>query len=87
MWTWPTVLALVSRRAPAKVNALIVATVYLTAFVTGIGSGYIASYYETMGATAFWTMHAGIALTGTVIIILFGSRLKRAMNRLEPDAS
>jgi len=85
MWTWPTVLALVSRRAPAKINALMVATVYLTAFVTGIGSGYIAGYYETMGATAFWMMHVAIALTGTVIIFLFGNSLKRAMDRLEMD--
>lgn len=86
MWTWPTVLALVSRRAPAKLNSLLVATVYLNAFVTGIGSGYIAGFYEGMGPAPFWAMHAAIALTGTVIILLFGRRLRRAMDRLEdPD--
>jgi POT family proton-dependent oligopeptide transporter len=87
MWTWPTVLALVSRRAPAKVNALMVATVYLTAFVTGIASGYIAGYYETMGATAFWVMNTAIALTGSVTIILFGPALKRAMDRLDQHSA
>ena len=86
MWTWPTMLALVSRRAPAKVNALMMACVYLTAFGSGIGSGYIAGYYEAMGATAFWTMNAAIALGGSLAILLFGPLLKRTMDRLDDEA-
>ena len=87
MWTWPTVLALVSRRAPAKVNAMMIAVTYLTAFATGIGSGYIAGYYEAMGPTAFWVMHAGIALTGSTAIMLFGRTLKRAMDKAAEQIS
>lgn len=87
MWTWPTLLALVSRRAPATVNAMMMAVVYLSAFVTGIGSGYVAGYYEAMGATAFWIMHTAIALTGSVAILLFGPALKRAMDRLEQESA
>lgn len=86
MWTWPTMLALVSRRAPAKINALMMASVYLTGFGTGIGSGYIAGYYEAMGATAFWMMNAAIAFAGSLAILLFGPVLKRTMDRLDSDA-
>ncbi|MGB5723960.1 MAG: peptide MFS transporter [Parasphingorhabdus sp.] len=87
MWTWPTMLALVSRRAPAKVNALMMACVYLTAFGSGIGSGYIAGFYEALGATAFWFMNAGIALVGSLAILLFGPVLKRTMDRLDGEAT
>ncbi len=87
MWSWPTMLALVSRRAPAKVNALMMAIVYLTAFVTSIGSGYVATYYEAIGATSFWLMHAAIALTGSLVFLLFGPSLKHAMDRVDSELS
>ncbi|MGV6850961.1 MAG: peptide MFS transporter [bacterium] len=83
MWTWPTSLALVSRHAPAKINALAMAVVYLLGFVSGVGSGYIAGFYESMGATAFWIMNALISLSGGIVVILFGSTLKRAINRFD----
>ena len=83
MWTWPTLLALVSRRAPAKINALMMACVYLTGFASGIGSGVVAGYYEAMGATAFWIMNAAISLVGSLAILLFGPVLKRTMDRLD----
>ncbi|MBC2776458.1 peptide MFS transporter [Parasphingopyxis marina] len=87
MWSWPTMLALVSRRAPAKTNALMMATVYLTAFVTGIGSGYIAGFYESMGATGFWILNSGISLSGAIAILLFGPALKRAMDANERETA
>lgn len=83
MWSWPTMLALVSRRAPRKVTGLLVACVYLTAFVTGIGSGYIARYYELLPNWQFWAMNAALSLTGMALVILLGPALKRGMDRLE----
>ena len=87
MWTWPTALALVSRRAPKKINALMMAVVYLSAFVSGVGSGAIAIYYEPLGATAFFALNAVIALSGAVIILLFGPALKRNMDRLDAETA
>lgn len=87
MWSWPTILALVSRRAPAKINAMMMAIAYLTIFVSGIGSGYIAGFYETMGPTGFWIMNSLIALTGASIMFLFGRHLKQAMDWLEQPSS
>ena len=83
MWTWPTMLALTSRRAPAKINALMMACVYLTTFVTSVGSGYVARFYEVMGAWEFFALHAVIALGGAVIIVLLGPWLKRRMDALD----
>ncbi len=85
MWGWPTLLALVSRRAPARINSTMMACVYLNAFVTGIGSGTIARYYEVMPAWSFWLMNAGIALAGTVLIVIFGSTLRRRMGDLDGE--
>ena len=83
MWTWPTVLALVSRRAPKKINALMMASAYLTAFVTNVGAGSIARWYEPLGATQFFLLNAGIALSGTVLLVVFGPALKRRMDALD----
>jgi POT family proton-dependent oligopeptide transporter len=82
MVTWPVQLAMVSRLAPQSVNALAMAVVYLTAFFSGVGSGYIASYYEPLGATAFWILNAGISLGGAVAVLLFGRALTRRMDDL-----
>jgi POT family proton-dependent oligopeptide transporter len=79
MWSWPTLLAMVSRRAPAKINALMMATVYLTGFVSGVGSGYLARYYATMPGWQFWTMHTLVSLGGTVIFVMLGPWLKRRL--------
>lgn len=83
MYFWPTTLALVSRRAPRKINALMMAGSYLTLFFTGIGSGYIARFYEPLGDVAFWTLQAGISATGAVLVLVFGPTLKRRMDALD----
>ncbi|KUO56284.1 MAG: hypothetical protein APF82_03905 [Sphingomonadales bacterium BRH_c42] len=81
MWTWPTMLALMSRRAPAGINALMMACVYLTAFVSSVGAGFIARWYEPLGAAPFFLLNAGIALAGAALLAIFGPALRRAMDR------
>ncbi|MGQ7830510.1 peptide MFS transporter [Altererythrobacter sp. Z27] len=83
MWGWPTLLALVSRRAPARINSTMMACVYFVAFASGIGSGTIARFYEAMPAWAFWLMNSGISLAGAAAIVLFGAALRRRMNELD----
>jgi POT family proton-dependent oligopeptide transporter len=86
MFSWPTMLALVSRRAPAGVNAVMMAAVYLTAFGTGVGSGWLARYYETMPGWQFWGMHAAMCLAGAVLFVVLGPMLRRQMDALEAEA-
>ena len=86
MFSWPTMLALVSRRAPAGVNAVMMAAVYLTAFGTGVGSGWLARYYETMPGWQFWGMHAAMCLAGAILFVVLGPALRRRMDALEAEA-
>lgn len=86
MWTWPTMLALMSRRAPAGINALMMACVYLTAFVSSVGAGFIARFYEPLGATQFFLLNAGIAFAGVGLFVIFGPSLRKAMDRHDQDS-
>ena len=87
MFSWPTMLALVSRRAPAGVNAMMMAAVYLTAFVTGVGSGWVARFYETMPGWQFWGLHAALCFAGALLLWVLGPVLRRRMDRLERDVA
>ena len=83
MWGWPTMLALVSRRAPVGINALMMAGVYFTGFITGVVSGWLGRFYEPLGAVNFHLLHAGIAVTGGILLLLLGPVLRRRMDALD----
>ncbi len=85
MLFWPPLLSFVSRRAPPAVNALMMASVYLTAFVTGITSGWLARFYEPLGPTQFWLLHAGVSFAGTVIFLVAGPMLRRRFDAFDTD--
>ncbi|MCR8921857.1 peptide MFS transporter [Dasania sp. GY-MA-18] len=77
LYASPTTLALVSRAAPASVNAALVGCYYLAIFFGGIFSGWLGRYAEILSPANFWFMHGAIVATGTVLIILLkGSLLK-----------
>lgn len=82
MYFWPTLLALVSRAAPAKINATMMGVCFLTLFVANNSIGRIGTYYERMTPIAFWALHAGIGVSGGLLALLFGRTLGRI---LEPQ--
>ena len=82
VYYWPTLLALVSRAAPAKVNATMMGICFLTLFVSNNFIGWIGTFYERMGPLAFWSLHAMIAAAGGILVLLFGPSLGRV---LEPQ--
>jgi POT family proton-dependent oligopeptide transporter len=84
IYYWPTLLALVSRCAPAKVNATMMGICFLVLFIANNIIGWLGTFYEQMTPLAFWAMHAGIAATGGILVLLFGGALKRV---LEPRAT
>jgi POT family proton-dependent oligopeptide transporter len=53
---------------------------FLTLFVSNNLIGWVGRFYEQMSPTVFWTMHAGIAATGGVLVMVFGRRLTRALH-------
>jgi hypothetical protein len=54
----PIALALVSRAAPAAVNAMMVGSYHLAIFLGGIFSGWLGRFYEVISPVEFWLMHS-----------------------------
>ena len=79
IYQWPTLLALVSRAAPAKINATMMGIAFISLFVANNLVGWIGSFYEKMSPTQFWLLHSAIAASGGVIIIVFGRTLGRSL--------
>jgi len=77
LYYWPTLLALVSRTAPAKVNATMMGLAFMTLALANNLVGWIGGFYEAMTPVTFWTMHAAIGATGGMLVMLFGRRLSR----------
>ena len=86
LYYWPTLLALVSRAAPASINATMMGICFLTLFVSNMFIGWIGTFYEQLGPLAFWSVHAGIAAAGGILILLFGQMLKRILEPRETQA-
>lgn len=85
LYYWPTLLALVSRAAPASVNATMMGVSFLTLFIGNNIIGRLGAWYEPMGPLNFWLLHAAIGATGAVLVLLFGKTLRRALEGATRD--
>src|SRR6185369_10394776 len=79
LYYWPTLLALVSRAAPAKVNATLMGFAFMSLFVSNNLIGWIGGFYEQMRPAAFWAMHAAMSFRSCFRVLLFGRRLSRLL--------
>jgi len=79
LYYWPTLLAVVSRAAPARVNATMMGLAFMSLFVANNVIGWLGTYYERMTPAQFWSMHAAIGAMGGVLVMLFGRRLGRTL--------
>ena len=79
LYYWPTLLALVSRAAPASIKATLMGAVFLTLFISNTIVGWIGGFYEHMTPASFWGMHAAIGACGGVLAIALRRPLNRAM--------
>jgi proton-dependent oligopeptide transporter, POT family len=80
LYYWPTLLALVSRKAPPRVRATLMGAVFLSLFVSNIVIGWLGGFYEKMTALQFWAMQAAIAATGGVLATLLSPGLERVLS-------
>ncbi|MES2442977.1 MAG: peptide MFS transporter [Pseudomonadota bacterium] len=79
MWFWPILLGVVSHAAPAKVNSTLMGACFLSLFVGSVTMGWVGSFYDRMGNAAFWTIDAGIAFAGALLILLVRKPLERML--------
>lgn len=52
---------------------------FLTLFVSNNLIGWVGRFYEQMSPTLFWSMHAAIAATGGVLVMVFGRKITRTL--------
>jgi POT family proton-dependent oligopeptide transporter len=83
LYYWPTLLALVSRAAPAKINATMMGICFLVLFVANNLIGWIGTFYERMTPLSFWLLHAAIAAVGAILVLLLGPMLRRILEPRE----
>ncbi len=77
MWYWPITLALVSRAAPAKVNATLIGGTFLALFFGSTLMGWVGSFYDQISNSAFWLLDASISLVSAIVILALKSRVNR----------
>ena len=76
LYYWPTLLALVSRQAPASLKATLMGCVFLTLSISNMTIGRLGALYEHMTPASFWAMEAAIALTGGVLALALRKPLR-----------
>ena len=79
LFYWPVTLALVSRAAPAPVNATMMGVAFLTLFAASNIMGRLGGLYEPLSPAMFWSLHAAIAAAGGVGALVFGPAITRAL--------
>jgi len=80
LYYWPVMLALVSRQAPAKINATMMGCAFLTIFVGSVIMGWVGSFYSAMSPAAFWTLDAALGFGGAILILLMHKGLVRRLH-------
>jgi POT family proton-dependent oligopeptide transporter len=79
LYYWPTLLALVSRAAPAGLKATLMGVVFLSLFVSNILVGWIGGFYEHLGPAMFWGLNTAIAAVGGTLAMLLNKPLSRRL--------
>jgi len=82
MYFWPPFLALVSRAAPPRINATMMGGAFLVLFVANNLIGWIGTFYEQLGPSAFWALHAAIGGAGGVLAFVFSRTFGRLLEPL-----
>jgi POT family proton-dependent oligopeptide transporter len=82
----PVLLALATRLAPDAWQATVAGCYFFALFLGGLLAGLIGSRFESMATTAFWWLHAGLALVAMFGFIGFRMTLWRPLISPAPAA-
>ncbi|GHD00204.1 peptide MFS transporter [Novosphingobium pokkalii] len=83
LFVMPVLLAAVARAAPPHLTATLIGTVYAGLFAANLTAGWLARFYESWGAAAFWAGNGAIATLGVLAAIA----LRRVLTPPEPAAA
>lgn len=81
-WVEPPIQSIVSRDAPASVNAMMMAIMKATTTISYFIIGWLGRFYEPMGPSLFWAMTGGFSAVSLLLVLVFRKPLLRL---LEPD--
>lgn len=81
LFVMPMLLTAVSRAAPPHLTATLIGGIYASLFIANLTAGWLARFYQPLGAARFWTIHAAIAAAGIVAALLLGQTLGTAIDR------
>ncbi len=79
LYYWPTLLALVSSAAPARVNATMMGTAFLSLFVGNLLIGWLGGFYEKMTPAGFWGLNVAIGVAGGIFLLAIKRPVERAL--------
>lgn len=83
LYVGPIFMSILSRIAPPTAVGTVLGTYYLSLFIGGVVSGWLGRFYEPLGPTQFWLLHAAILLAGALVILLGGRVLNGSAARPE----
>ncbi|WP_179506089.1 MULTISPECIES: peptide MFS transporter [unclassified Sphingomonas] len=66
LFVMPVLLAAVARAAPPHLTATLIGGVYAGLFAANLTAGWLARFYESWGASAFWAGNGAIAAAGAL---------------------
>ena len=80
MYYWPTLLALVSKSAPAGLTSTLMGLAFLSPFIGHTAMGFVGANFDKMSPARFWTIDAAIALAGAAVILLLRNWLRAGLD-------
>ena len=82
-WSESPMQALVSRDSPPRVAAMMMSALKASAMFSYLLLGWIGRFFETLGPSRFWLLHAGIAVLAAVPFLLGHKRVARQLAPVE----
>lgn len=73
----PSANSLFAGTAPAAVRGTMIGMYTLSMFFGSVISGRMGGLYESVRPSVFWSLHAGVAVAGGLLLLAMGGRLRR----------
>jgi POT family proton-dependent oligopeptide transporter len=86
-WVDTVTMALVSRAAPASINATMMGVFGLAIALGYFATGELGRLYAHLTPAAFWAVHAGLSVVCLAFLALAGPSIARALATPASEAS